>query len=103
MAAEYDSDIVNLARSYVQTLRQAGIRFESAWLFGSFAKQRATPDSDIDIAVVMPEITDKFEQELVLMRYRRQIDLRIEPHILSSRELDTPFSQDIMNSGIRLT
>jgi len=90
------------ARLYLKALRQDDVRFDSAWLFGSFVNGRFTEDSDIDIALVMKDVRDKFMQEVELTKYRRQIDLRIEPHIIASSELDTLFSQEILRTGIQL-
>jgi hypothetical protein len=42
-----------------------------------------------------------YKIRLDLMRCRRQIDLRIEPHILSADELESPLFNEI-KSGIRL-
>ena len=102
MAYELDPTVMKSARSYLEALRRDDIRFDSAWLFGSVVNGRFTADSDIDIALVMKDVQDKVLQEVELTKYRRQIDLRIEPHIIMAEQLDTPFSKEILRTGIQL-
>ena len=102
MVAECDTIVLNVAKTYLSVLRRHGVVFESAWLFGSFAENRFHPDSDIDIALVMRDIVDKFFKEVELMKYRREVDWRIEPHVLTAGEVDSPFGREVMKSGIRI-
>jgi predicted nucleotidyltransferase len=76
--------------------------FESAWLFGSFAENRTYKDSDIDLAMVMPEVKNKFFKELELTKHRRKIDSRIEPHIINANDLNSPFYEEILKNGIKI-
>ena len=94
--------ILKIAKEYLEFLRENNVQFESAWLFGSFVTKHFDQDSDIDIALVMPDVADKFFKEVELMKYRRKIDLRIEPHILPTGELDLPFGREIINTGIKI-
>ena len=88
MAKELNKDILKKIKAYLNVLNEHHLHFESAWLFGSFAQNRAFEDSDIDIAVVMPEVKNKFFKELELTKYRREIDSRIEPHIINANDLN---------------
>ena len=69
------------------------IHLDAIYLFGSFAKGTADKDSDIDLIVVSSDWTDNIvEDTMLLMRARRQVDLRIEPHPIRPEELDeNPF------------
>ncbi len=78
------------------------VEFEGAWLFGSFVDGNADTDSNIDVALLIPEIEQKFFREVELMRYRRNIDLRIEPHILNASDLDMPFGREIIAKGRKI-
>jgi predicted nucleotidyltransferase len=102
VAAQCDPIVLNVAKRYLNVLRAHGVRFESAWLFGSVVKNRFESDSDIDIAVVMQDVVEKFFKEVELMKYRREVDLRIEPHILTAGEVDSPFGREVMKSSIRI-
>ncbi|MFH1741502.1 MAG: nucleotidyltransferase domain-containing protein [bacterium] len=103
MAATIDQSVLSIAKEYLQVLREHNICFESAWLFGSYAENRSTEESDIDIALVMEDVAGRFLKEVELMKYRRNIDFRIEPHILSAEELDSPFGLEVVKNGIRIT
>ena len=73
-------------------------------LFGSYAKRKAKGHSDIDIAIVFPNISDFFVLQLDLMKLRRKIDLRIEPHLFSIEDFNknNPLASEIFNTGIEL-
>lgn len=102
MAAEADRNILKTVDAYVDVLRANHMDFESVWLFGSFAGERADQDSDIDIALVMRDVKIKFFKEVELTRYRREIDSRIEPHIINAADLESPFYRDIVMRGIKI-
>ena len=75
-------------------------------LFGSYAKGTEHEDSDIDIAIITDDLKkDKFNEEINLMQLRWDIDLRIEPHIISVSEYEndeTPFVVEVKNTGIKV-
>ena len=102
MAEKIDQKILNTINRYLDILRINNLTYESVWLFGSFAENLGGEDSDIDIAMIMPEVNNKFDKELELTRYRRQVDSRIEPHVLNNDDLDTPFSKEIFEKGIKI-
>ncbi|MBC7084296.1 MAG: nucleotidyltransferase domain-containing protein, partial [Firmicutes bacterium] len=60
---------------------------EKAILFGSYAAGQATPDSDIDIAVISPDFgKDYVEEAVMLKRISEDIDLDISPRPYSLDE-----------------
>ena len=63
-------------------------------------------DSDIDIAIISDDFKEDLADELLnLMRLRRNIDLRIEPHLIKTeefRENETPFIDEVIKTGIEL-
>jgi predicted nucleotidyltransferase len=74
------NEIKRLIRRYAAVLMQT-MQVDAIYLFGSYAKGEAKPDSDIDVMVLSPDFSDDItENQLQLMRARRSIDLRIEPH-----------------------
>ena len=79
---------------------------EAIILFGSYAKGTNHEDSDIDIAIVMDDFkNDIFDEELNLMKYRRGIDYRIEPHIIrieDYKKVSTPFIKEVIDTGIKV-
>lgn len=102
MAESYSTDLARkIAAEYSNVLKEH-IKLETVILFGSFAKNQQHRDSDIDIAVVSPDFTgDRFEDQLSLMRYRRQVDLRIEPvpFLPQDFDLNNPFVKEIVDTG----
>lgn len=95
--------IIGTASSYVRQLPPE-LDVKKAFLFGSCAKGLESEDSDIDIAVVLGNMTDFFETQMQLMRLRRNIDLRIEPHPIGEKEFNSmnPFAYEIQNTGIEI-
>ena len=97
--------IMEIVQKYVEKICE-NYKVEAIILFGSYAKGTEHEDSDIDIAVITDDIkTDKFDEELNLMKLRRNIDYRIEPHIISIADYEndeTPFVVEIKNTGIKV-
>lgn len=102
MAAKPDRNTLKKVRAYVDVLRANRTQFESVWLFGSSLEEHIGEDSDIDIALVMPDVKVKFFKEVELTRYRRHIDSRIEPHVINRMDLELPFYRDIVARGIKI-
>ncbi|OGW26031.1 MAG: hypothetical protein A2X55_01395 [Nitrospirae bacterium GWB2_47_37] len=92
-------------KDYIKILRENGIDVWRLYLFGSYAKNGFTAESDIDLAVFLNKNDiDAFMEDLKLMRLRRQVDLRIEPHsfALSDFKEPDPFIKEIITSGKRI-
>jgi predicted nucleotidyltransferase len=74
----------------------------SACLFGSYAKNKQRPDSDIDIAFVFNELsdTDKFDWQVKLMLFAANFDSRIEPHPITLQDINSgnPFAYEITST-----
>jgi len=99
-----DSTVIETAQKYLSQIpNQLGVR--KAFIFGSYAKGQQREESDIDIAVVLKNMTDFFDTQMLLMRLRRDIDLRIEPHPIKEEDFTTqnPFAFEILQNGIELT
>jgi predicted nucleotidyltransferase len=93
-------DALNLAQSYAKIVN-AQYNDSRIILFGSYAKGNYNEDSDIDIAVVLKDYSYDIDMQLELMRLRRKIDSRIEPHPFreSEFELSNPIVFEIMKHG----
>ena len=78
---------------------------KKAYLFGSYAKGIEREESDIDIAVVLGNMPDFYDVQMQLMRMRRKVDLRIEPHPISEKEFNkiNPYAIEIKRTGIELS
>jgi len=75
-----------------------------AYLFGSFAKGTFHNDSDIDIAVVVNNVQDIIDTQIDMMKLRRKIDLRIEPHpfLINDFSQENPVVNEILKYGIQI-
>jgi len=98
-----DQTIIDTAKLYIQRI-PAELDIKRAYLFGSYAKGSQHPDSDIDIAVVLGKMDDFFAVQMQLMRLRRDIDLRIEPHPIWEGDfnIQNPFAYEIEKTGFEL-
>ena len=96
--------IENIARNFTELLRSE-MNIKEVYLYGSAARGGANADSDIDIAVVGDDfIGDPVEDRFKLMKLRRKVDTRIEPHHFQSSEFDksNPFVKEIISTGIKI-
>ena len=107
MDKKYNIDqlIMKIVQEYVELICK-NYKIEAIILFGSYVKGTEHNDSDIDIAVITDDIkSDIFDEELNLMRLRRNIDTRIEPHIIriqDYKDATTPFIKEVIDTGIKV-
>jgi len=104
MASFINSSIENIVKKYAELVKQE-LNVSSIYLYGSYAKGTYSEDSDIDIAVIGENfIGDPIEDTLKLMRIRRKVDNRIEPHSFKSSDFDicNPYVQEILRTGIKI-
>ena len=91
-------DALNIAEEYANAVKSK-YDFVKIILFGSYAKGTWNADSDIDIAVVLRDYSNLIDTQLDLMRLRRKIDSRIEPHPF--REKDFVATNPIVNEILK--
>lgn len=70
-------------------------------MYGSYAKGYANPDSDIDVAVILPgsDITDRWEQSADLWSDIRKVSVLIEPVLMEDNE-DSMLYREVMRTGV---
>ena len=83
-------DAINIIRQYVSNLNNAGIVIYKTYLFGSYARNQANENSDIDVLLV----SDLFDtdDDVILSepwspKYRK--DYRIEPVAIGRKQFQT--------------
>jgi uncharacterized protein len=94
----------NIVR-YVERLRENKVDVWRIYLYGSYVKDTYHEDSDIDLAVFLDrDDIDGFDEDLMLMRLRWDIDLRIEPHCFARTDFDgtNPLIREIIETGERI-
>ena len=90
-----------IAEKYIDSI-SSKYHITQAFLFGSYAKGTFHDDSDIDIAVIIDNVEDIIDAQIEMMKLRRKIDLRIEPHPILKNDFDynDPLSYEILKHGI---
>ncbi len=93
-------DALDIALKYANAVKSK-YDFVKIILFGSYAKGNYNDDSDIDIAVVLKDYNNLIDMQLELMRLRRKIDSRIEPHPFREKdfEITNPIVYEIIKYG----
>ena len=96
-------DAIKIADEYIDTISKKYLILQ-AFLFGSFAKGTNHDQSDIDIAIVIDNSSDIIDTQIDMMKLRRNVDLRIEPHPFISQDFnnDNPVVNEILKTGIVL-
>ncbi len=76
--AEY-KQIIEKVHALLDALRSEGLTIPSAYLYGSYASKTALPDSDIDVAIISPDLSgDRLQDWLRLMLIAVRLDTRFE-------------------------
>jgi len=74
-------------KKYLEKLREKNVRVKKAILYGSYASGKADKDSDIDLAIISPDLGhDSFDEAVMLRKYTRGIDLDISPRPYSEKQ-----------------
>lgn len=95
--------VIETVNQYIMIIPK-DLGLKKAYLFGSFAKGNEKEESDIDIALVLENMPDFFYTQKQLMKLRRKIDLRIEPHPIKEQDFNSlnPFAYEIEKTGIEI-
>lgn len=104
--AETDNAVMSNVAAFLERLKAAGIQIAGgAYLFGSHLTGKADEWSDIDLAVISPQIgSDRFEERVRLTKIAKAIDDRIEPLPFSPDSFtpDAPLVREILRTGQRV-
>ena len=89
-----------LVRRYKEVIRPRFDVEPRVMMYGSYSKGYANPDSDIDVAVIVPTYGDrKFEISKQLWHDVDLVSLLIEP-VLMADDRQSPLYNDVMRTGI---
>lgn len=98
--------IIEKVKTYKSLVKQSfPLKIDQFWLFGSYAKGTSHRDSDIDVALVVEHLDedyDFFKTEPVLWKLKRNVDVRIEPHIIARDNDYAGFLNEIKRTGIEI-
>jgi len=101
------SQAIRIIKRFIKALKREGIPIDHVILYGSYARGKVRPDSDIDVAVVSKQFgKDRVEEGMALFRIAGEIDTRLEPVPVSTQayENDTwiPLIFEIREKGLHL-
>ena len=92
--------VIELVSRYKQVIAPRFDGKAKVYLFGSYSKDCARPESDIDVAVIVPTYGNrKFELAQGLWRDTRSVSLLIEP-VLMADDCPSPLYDDVMQTGV---
>ena len=95
-------EALELVRRYKQVIRPHFDVEPKVMMFGSYSKGYANPNSDIDVAVIVPTYGDrKFEISKMLWHDVDQVSLLIEP-VLMAEDRWSPLYDDVMRTGMTI-
>ena len=88
-------------------LQQEGISINKLVIFGSYAKNKPSRFSDIDVCVVSSMFgKDSIDEQQFLFKERRKVDSRIEPYpasLLEYRQTESPLMWEIREHGLEIS
>ncbi|MBI4671262.1 MAG: nucleotidyltransferase domain-containing protein [Chloroflexi bacterium] len=98
-------DIFRTTKEYIAALRDSGLQIQAAYLYGSQAKGTAHEWSDIDIAIIAPNLSGDWHDDLVRLNLlANRIDSRIEAvgYLPKNFRDESPLVWEIKMTGIPL-
>ena len=106
-----DSDIQEIVRQFADETRHI-LRDNvlEEYLFGSYAKKTQTPESDIDILIIVRSFSPDMQYQIsgLASEYSLKHDILISPIVRDveswqkNKSYNTLFYQEVQNSGISL-
>ena len=92
-----------LVRRYKEVISPRFAVEPKVMMFGSYSKGYANPDSDIDVAVILPQLDDDkwYETSVALGADSDKVSVLIEP-VLMAEDRWSPLYDDVMRTGINV-
>jgi predicted nucleotidyltransferase len=103
--AESRDKINDILKKYMAIIAANNIKIDKAYLFGSYAKECATDESDIDVAIISTDFSgDRFADRRKVVPLRRKIDRRLEPMPYRPENFkeNDPLVAEILRNGIEI-
>jgi len=98
--------IIDQTNELLAMLRSEGLRIAGAYLYGSYVTGAAHADSDIDVAIISPDLTgDRVQDWLRLTLTAIKLDTRFEVIGFRPEQFrdEHPLAWEIKQKGIRIT
>lgn len=98
--------VKKIVLDYTEALKDHAVKFDDVMLFGSYAKGKAGKESDIDVAVIVPDRGNEkkyFAIKVRLWNIAAQVDDRLEPVLLDRKDFrsrSTSLANAVQEHGI---
>lgn len=93
--------VIEIVKEYKKAVLKQ-ISDAKIYLYGSYSKGTAHPESDIDVAVVVPAIQDDWlDMSTTLWLLAPQVNYLIEPVLIDQR-FPSPLYDDVLRTGIAI-
>ena len=101
------NEVIELLKKYCILLNSVGIPIEKAFLYGSYSRNQATIDSDIDVMLVSSAFdSDDDSSNIKAWSLTRKINSRIEPYTVGLKQYlnddNSPLLQVVKKEGIEI-
>ena len=103
---EIRPEITAKIKEYLDLVEKRGIVVDAAYLFGSYAENTETEESDIDLAIVSAQFDGvRILDREKLLGLSRKVDVRISPLPMTKNAVKNSlfFNQEVLNKGIRIS
>ena len=92
---------LTILTAFLKAIPRDKFNLSKAYLFGSYARNNQHEESDIDLAVIIKNLSDPYSAQVELMKLRRNFDLRIEPHPFNESDfsIQNPLVYEILKYG----
>ena len=100
-------EVIKLLQQYLLLLKDSGITVSKAFLYGSYARDEANEDSDIDVMLVS-ELFNKNDDKIRAKAWLTagKLDVRIEPYMVGLHKFHTdefsPLLEVVRREGIEI-
>ncbi len=101
------TDAIKIVKQYVANLNNGGIAIFKAYIFGSYARNEANENSDIDVLLVSEDFDT--DDDLILSKPwspKFRIDYRIEPIAIGKKRFQTddtsPIIETVRKEGLEI-
>lgn len=100
-------EIIKTLQQYIQGLNNKGIPIEKAFLYGSYARNEATDESDIDVMLISGLFDKDFDNIAgKIWTLSKDYNLLIEPYMVGTNRFQTdeysPLLEIVRQEGIEI-
>jgi uncharacterized protein len=101
------TEVINIIKSYIKKLIDSGIPVQKVYLYGSYARNEANVDSDIDVMLISDYFNNASDEDLSKpWLYSTQFNPKIEPYSVGMKRFISddvsPLLEIVRREGIEI-